>query len=501
MTVADLYAKLSLRTNKASFDAGERLIGTIKKAAVALGAYMSIKWAAGLIEQTTEAASRIVDLSSQVGLAIEPLQQLGFAASQSGSSMDGLAVGMKRFALNAQAARDGGDEQRKMFRKLGVDTKALLDGTLPLDKAVEQVADKFAKMPDGPQKTALAMKAFGKSGAELIPMLNEGGAGIARMRQEFIDLGGQIDEDTARKLEGFGDDVDKVKIVFAGLRNTLVRSVLPALLDLVKTFIAWYKLHREEITRKLERAMNQLVFVLRAVGRAVLWVLETTDNLKGGFELLMVSVAALGLAMLAPFALTAAALAGIILLVQDVWTWFKYGASHSVLGGLYEYMVDGLSETIEKWISKIKGFFAWAKEKKDAFLGQNQTKLLFDNSAVTQIIGKRAVGNTAVERARASAAGEKAAGEKYGEGKVGWIPPIYGLNQLAKWNFRRNDNYTIPSSLVDQAKRSVQIQNMPINVTVPPAMSTKEGASFIGQAVRDALESATRDLAAGTRAE
>lgn len=501
MTVADLYAKLSLKTNKASFDAGDRLIGGIKKAVVALGAYMSIKWAAGLVQQTTEVASRFVDLSAQIGVAIEPLQQLGYAASQSGSNLDGLAIGMKKFSMTAQDARDGTEQSIETMRRLGVDTKKLLDGTLPLDAALMQVADTFQAMPDGPAKAALAARAFGKAGGTLIPMLNEGSAGIAKMRQEFIDLGGQIDEKTARQLEGFGDETDKVKIVFAGLRNTVVKALVPAFLELTKTFLAWFKANRAEITRKLERAMHSLANVLRQVGRVISYLMELTDDLKGAFEVVAVVIASLGLAMLAPFALTAALIAGVILLVQDLWTWFAKGSEHSVFGQLYEYMVEGLADTIEKWMSKIEGFFEWAKEKKNKFLGKDQNNLLLGGIETWRASGSKeriAGGQTDQERARAEQAKED---DRSVISKAGDYIPFNAGVQFVKRLVTSEDTNLIPGRYVDRARASgVQVGSINVNATVPEGMANKEGAGLIGRAVREALESASRDLAAGTGA-
>ena len=49
-----------------------------------------------------------------------------------------------------------------------------------LRRVMMQVADAFKKMPDGAEKAGLAMKLFGKSGADLIPLLNEGADGLTK---------------------------------------------------------------------------------------------------------------------------------------------------------------------------------------------------------------------------------------------------------------------------------------------------------------------------------
>ena len=60
-------------------------------------------------------------------------------------------------------------------------------------------------MEDGAGKTALAIKLFGKSGADLIPLLNQGRAGIKELTDEAAKLGIVISTETAAKAEQFND--------------------------------------------------------------------------------------------------------------------------------------------------------------------------------------------------------------------------------------------------------------------------------------------------------
>lgn len=59
------------------------------------------------------------------------------------------------------------------------------DGSLRGTLAVlSDLADEFKKLPDGPQKTAFALEALGRQGAQLIPLLNEGSAAIKAFAEE-----------------------------------------------------------------------------------------------------------------------------------------------------------------------------------------------------------------------------------------------------------------------------------------------------------------------------
>src|SRR5438094_7884183 len=60
---------------------------------------------------------------------------------------------------------------------------------LPMTELLPKLADKFAKMPNGPEKTALAMNLFGKAGAALLPTLNKGSKGLADLAKESDRFG------------------------------------------------------------------------------------------------------------------------------------------------------------------------------------------------------------------------------------------------------------------------------------------------------------------------
>src|SRR3990167_4073897 len=73
-----------------------------------------------------------------------------------------------------------------------------------------RLADAFAGMEDGANKTALAMAIFGRSGANILPVLSEGAAGIARLKDEAKAMGVALSEDQIKKLDDYGDTIDKI---------------------------------------------------------------------------------------------------------------------------------------------------------------------------------------------------------------------------------------------------------------------------------------------------
>jgi hypothetical protein len=111
----------------------------------------------------------------------------------------------------------------------------------------EKISDKFKDMENGPKKAALAMLLFGKSGKELIPILNLGAEGIAEMNKRTEEYGG-VSEDANAKGVALAESVNESKLAFAGVGNVLTSALAPVLKQvadglntLIRAFIDSYK--------------------------------------------------------------------------------------------------------------------------------------------------------------------------------------------------------------------------------------------------------------------
>ena len=179
-----------------------------------------------LAKSAIDLADDMRDLSQRTGVGIETLGQFKVAAELSGTSIEGVAKGLTLLNKNLVAAAAGGEGAAAAFKTIGVATTEA-DGTLrKADKVFLDVADRFATLRDGPEKAALAMKIFGKSGAELIPILNLGSKEIQR-----FGLG--IGPDFANKADAFNDSLGIMKAQVTVLTVQIGSALLPVLSGLV----------------------------------------------------------------------------------------------------------------------------------------------------------------------------------------------------------------------------------------------------------------------------
>jgi hypothetical protein len=164
-------------------------------------------------------------------VAVESLSRFGQAAQDSGSSIEGVAKGMGQLA---KRITDPASEASKALGGIGIATKDAQGKVRGLDAVMLDIADRFAKMPDGAEKSALAMQLFGKSGVELIPMLNQGRAALEQYQAT-------ISGDMAKSADEFNDSLNAIGRSLSGPFNEAVTALLPAITSIAQGIVGIIK--------------------------------------------------------------------------------------------------------------------------------------------------------------------------------------------------------------------------------------------------------------------
>jgi hypothetical protein len=122
------------------------------------------------------------------------------------------------------------------YKQLGIDV-VNADGSLRQGEAVLlDIANAFEGMPDGAQKSAIAIDLLGKSGAAMIPLLNGGAKGLNELTTQAERLGLVFSEDTANQAELFNDSLAVVTSVARGASNEVAANLLPILSEVAESF-------------------------------------------------------------------------------------------------------------------------------------------------------------------------------------------------------------------------------------------------------------------------
>ncbi|MGH8586802.1 MAG: phage tail tape measure protein, partial [Gammaproteobacteria bacterium] len=194
-----------------------------------LGAGLSVASFAAMIKGSIDAADELNKLSQKIGISVEALSTLRFAAELSDVSLDTLQTGIKKLSQGITEASTGTGKAAEVFQALGISVTDANGAIVPTEKILFEVAQVFAGLEDGAVKSALAVELFGRSGLDLIPFLNQGADGIAQLTQEAERLGLKLTTETARAAEQFNDNLTALKFSTSTLGIALAGEMLPEL--------------------------------------------------------------------------------------------------------------------------------------------------------------------------------------------------------------------------------------------------------------------------------
>lgn len=253
------------------------LLGNLKvvgPAAAAAGAALAY----GMVKSVADVADALGDLSERTGVAVEDLSRLQYVAQLSGSSAEAMNAAIIRLS---QGIANG----NPAFEAMGVAVKNA-DGSLRSQSDVlKDVADKFATYRDGTAKTALAMQLFGKSGAEMVGVLNQGSAGIKELSDESDRLGNTISTKTAKEAARFNDNLDKMSVAAGGIARTVSGPLIEALADLTGGLFEAY-MQGETLFGSFERGFKRM-----AQAKDINTAKERVNELQIEYDKMMASMA------------------------------------------------------------------------------------------------------------------------------------------------------------------------------------------------------------------
>lgn len=177
-------------------------------------------------------------LSTRTGIAADKLLAYVNAGKLADVSQSDLETGLRTLARTQVEASEGVATYADAYAKLGVTVKNQ-DGTLKdSDQLLSDIADRFQELPNGPEKAAVAMDIFGRSGQKMITLLNGG--------SEALDqFGFELSENFARNSETFNDNLTKIGIEMDRLKMQILDDLLPSLIELSEGFLALTKTIRD----------------------------------------------------------------------------------------------------------------------------------------------------------------------------------------------------------------------------------------------------------------
>lgn len=184
----------------------------------------------GGLKGVIDSMDAVYNSAQKIGTSTENFSGLAYAAGQADIPVEDLEKSLLKLSKTLDDARSGTGAAAEAFQRLKIDPRQFSDPA----EALLEIAERFAQMPDGVNKAALAIQLFGRSGAQLIPFLNEGRAGIKALTDEAARLGVVLDGDAAKAADQFNDSLDKLSKAGKGLGVSIANGILPGLNEVTR---------------------------------------------------------------------------------------------------------------------------------------------------------------------------------------------------------------------------------------------------------------------------
>ncbi len=168
----------------------------------------------------------VADKAAQTGLSGAFLQQLEYAADQSGVSAETLTGGIKKLTVMIGKAGSGSKETADALKDIGLSATDLQ--RLSPEQQFEKVAAGIGKIPTAAGRAAAAVKIFGKSGIEMTGLFAGGLDDITKLMQDAKDIGIGLDDEQLKRVADADDALQKMYAAFGAMVDQVAVGLAPA---------------------------------------------------------------------------------------------------------------------------------------------------------------------------------------------------------------------------------------------------------------------------------
>lgn len=325
----DLRAGLSgLKTTIAGAAGGLAKVGAVIGGAAITGGIglvtSGFAAATASVWRFVDAGAGLDDIANRTGASAEGLSQLRYAAEQSGADLGMVEKAMRKLGDVQTQAAAGSKSAAAALASVGLSAGQL--AAMSVEDRFLAVADGISRIQDPAAKASLAMDLLGKSGADLVPMMEEGSAGIRGLMAEANQLGLTISGPQAKAAAAFDDTWAKLTSALRSAGNVIAVAVIPyvtAFLDLVvKALPAILNLAQavgSALVSGLRNAFDAILSVIDPFGT----LLDAARTTVGGIVDALTAGDIAGAARIMWLSLKAAWLTGIDALSREWGLWKK----------------------------------------------------------------------------------------------------------------------------------------------------------------------------------
>jgi len=312
-----------------------------------------------MVRNTANAADRIDKMSQKIGMSRKGFQEWDFILSQSGTSIDSMAMGMKSLTAKMEEAKNGAGRGAAVFERLGI----IITDSMSQEDVFRQAVISLQGMEDGAEKAYLAQELFSRSGQELMPLLNQQAGYVDELTATYERLGLEISDEVIDAGVNYKDTMDQLKRSFGAIFIAVGSEVLP----IFQKFADWFIVsgipairNFIEIIKNVINWLSENTLIIKLVAGAIIGAMipALVAWAKSIWFTVIPAIIKMGIALL-PYMIAGAIIAGV---VAGIW-WIvtNWDLVEVKLMEIWEAIKQYFWTTVEAWKIMISDFFEWVK--------------------------------------------------------------------------------------------------------------------------------------------
>jgi methyl-accepting chemotaxis protein len=217
-----------------AFSMGDMIKANLISEAIIGGIKNLVGSISSLASEALEAADSIQQTADQTGLSAEKIQELAYVGDTVGTSIDTITGSFSKLINNMSSASGESGTAYEAFEKLGIKVTDSAGNLRDSNDVFNEAIDALGKVTNETERTAIAQDIFGKSAADLNPLIKAGSDELEKLAQQAKDTGAVMSNDTVSALDDFGDTMGQLKTSVTGIAGSILSELMPSIEPLIE---------------------------------------------------------------------------------------------------------------------------------------------------------------------------------------------------------------------------------------------------------------------------
>lgn len=245
--------------------------------AIAAASAAAVAYGTASVMAYSDVGDAVEKMAKRTGLAAEDVSALRVAADASGTSIEAVEIGIKTMQKTMTDASTASDGLKQAFEDIDMSVDDLFaTGTTPAIQ-FELMAAAIGSIEDPSRRVQVAMDAFGKAGADLIPLFEDGNFSMAQWNETAKKLGVSFTEEGAAKAARLNDAIGAMKLTFEGFKLTVGGLLAEPVAEWLEKITENISKFREQV----EAAGGIVPFVMNKIRDTITQLLTTIEENTG----------------------------------------------------------------------------------------------------------------------------------------------------------------------------------------------------------------------------